>query len=504
MSTALAPAPRRSRAPRHAAGPRAAAASSARASAIATAAAAFNRGFQRGVQARYDAAETTPDNRRHWSAAGWLSADAEASPDVRRTLRARARYEVANNSYARGIVLTLANDMVGTGPALQVRLPDEPELCAEIEHDFETWSQAIGLPEKLRTVRMARAQDGEAFALFVVNPRVPFDAVALDLQLVEADRVCGAYDAADEDPQHVDGIRYDRFGNPLFYRVLNHHPGSPWGLGEREDSAIEYPASAVAHLFREDRPGQHRGVPELTPALPLFAQLRRYTLAVLSAAESAADFAAVLYTDMPPDTAADVKPLETIALERNLVTTLPEGWKMGQLDAKQPASNYAEFKKEILNEIARCLNIPFNVAAGNSSGYNYASGRLDHQVYFRSLRVEQDFTERRLLDPLFRRWLREWSLYNNRPLDAAKVPFVWYWDGQEHVDPNKEARAQAVRLANLTTTLSTEYAKQGKDWEAEVRQIAKERALLKELDLPQPGADPGDALDDESANSNED
>ena len=74
MSTALAPAPRRSRAPRHAA-PRAAAASSARSSAIATAAAAFNRGFQRGVQARYDAAETTPDNRRHWSAAGWLSAD---------------------------------------------------------------------------------------------------------------------------------------------------------------------------------------------------------------------------------------------------------------------------------------------------------------------------------------------------------------------------------------------------------------------------------------------
>ena len=33
------------------------------------------------------------------------------------TLRNRARYEVANNSYARGIVLTLANDVVGTGDA---------------------------------------------------------------------------------------------------------------------------------------------------------------------------------------------------------------------------------------------------------------------------------------------------------------------------------------------------------------------------------------------------
>ncbi len=38
------------------------------------------------------------------------------------------------------------------------------------------------------------------------------------------------------------------------------------------------------------------------------------------------------------------------------------------MHAEQPATTYAEFKREILNEIARCLNMPFNVAAGNSSG----------------------------------------------------------------------------------------------------------------------------------------
>ena len=30
------------------------------------------------------------------------------------------------------------------------------------------------------------------------------------------------------------------------------------------------------------------------------------------------------------------------------------------------------------------------ISAGNSSGYNYASGRLDHQTYFKSIRVEQE------------------------------------------------------------------------------------------------------------------
>lgn len=62
----------------------------------------------RVVRGRYDAATTTDDNRRHWAAADGLSAAAANSPAVRRTLRNRARYEVANNSYAKGIVLTLA------------------------------------------------------------------------------------------------------------------------------------------------------------------------------------------------------------------------------------------------------------------------------------------------------------------------------------------------------------------------------------------------------------
>ena len=67
---------------------------------------------------------------------------------------------------------------------------------------------------------------------------------------------------------------------------------------------------------------------------------------------------------------------------------------------------------------------------------------------------------------------------------AVACPHQWFWDGHEHVDPLKEASAQAERLANNTTTLATEYARQGKDWETEVRQRAKEVALMKELGLP--------------------
>jgi len=60
---------------------------------------------------------------------------------VRRALRERARYEVANNSYAKGIVLTLVNDTIGTGPRLQM-LTDDDDLNRDIEREFSAWSRA--------------------------------------------------------------------------------------------------------------------------------------------------------------------------------------------------------------------------------------------------------------------------------------------------------------------------------------------------------------------------
>ena len=124
--------------------------------------------YRHNVEGKFDTAQTTADMRRHWANADGLSANAAASPVVRRTLRNRARYEVANNSYARGIVLTLANDVIGTGPRLQM-LTDNAELNRRIEQRFAEWSQAVDLAGKLRTMRMARAQDGEAFALLMTN-----------------------------------------------------------------------------------------------------------------------------------------------------------------------------------------------------------------------------------------------------------------------------------------------------------------------------------------------
>ena len=452
---------------------------------------------RRFIEGRYDAAVTNAENARHWANADGLSADAAASPSVRRTLRNRARYEVANNSYARGIVLTLANDTVGTGPRLQL-LTGDGQANRIVEQAFARWAREIRLPEKLRTMRMAKATDGEAFAVLTANPQLA-SPVKLDVQLVEADRVTNpGFDASGPARRdgtrgsQADGIEFDAFGNPTAYFVLREHPGgtrlaAPVGAYDR------IPAESMIHWFRADRPGQHRGVPEITPALPLFAQLRRYTLAVLGAAETAADFAAVLFTDAPANgEAAAVEPMDIVELEKRMATVLPDGWKLGQIKAEQPGTTYGEFKREILNEIARCLNMPFNIAAGNSSGYNYASGRLDHQTYYKSIRVEQADCNAVVLDRILAAWLAEAELLSEFSFlrGAGEPAHQWFWDGTEHVDPAKEATAQEKRLKNNTTTLAAEYARQGKDWETELRQRAKEKQLMAELGLTDGDAQP--------------
>lgn len=457
----------------------------------------------RSLRARYDAAVTSDDNRRHWANADGLSVNAANSAEVRRILRNRARYEVANNSYARGIVLTLANDVIGTGPRLQL-LTDNAEANRRIEREFAAWAKSVNLAEKLRTMRMSRAQDGESFAVFTSNPLLP-TAIQLDLRLVEADQVCTP-DLNALVTNGVDGIVFDDAGNPVEYHVLKSHPGEAANVNRDYD---RLPAEAVIHLFRLDRPGQARGIPDIMPALPLFAQLRRFTLAVLAAAETAADFAGILYTDAPANGEADsAEPFEPIELEQRALLTMPGGWKMSQLEAEQPATTYGEFKHEILNEIARCLNMPFNVAAGNSSGYNYASGRLDHQTYFKSIRVEQAQLESIVLDRILAAWFDEAVLIPGLlPADVGPIaqwPHQWFWDGHEHVDPAKEANAQATRLANHTATLAHEYARQGRDWEEALRQRAKEMSLMSELGLTpaaaRPTTDTEEEEDGEEAN----
>lgn len=450
------------------------------------------------LRSKFDAAQSNDHNRRHWAGADGLSANAAANPYVRNILRQRSRYEVANNSYARGLLLTLANDTIGRGPRLQLLTGEgndgitlSREDARRVERSFAAWSKQVRLAAKLRLMRMAKVEDGEAFAIKVTNEAVRH-RVKLDVQLIEADQVATPdLWRVGEDRHSVDGIRFDPSGNPIEYHVLKDHPGTD----KYSANPLDYDkvrADGVVHWFRQDRPGQSRGIPEIAAALPLFSALRRFTLAVVATAEKAAAIAGVLETDAPVGEQDELDAFEAVDLNVSELLTMPQGWKLNQYRSEQPTTTYGMFKSELLGEIGRCVLSPYAITSGSSASYNYASGRLDHQIYDVGLGVEREDCEAVVLDNLLADWLEEAVLIDGLLPQALRSvgaldelpPHRWFWDGRPHIDPEKEARAQATRLQNHTSTLSSEYASQGKDWEEELEQRGRELARMQELGIP--------------------
>lgn len=454
---------------------------------------AYNR-----LRARFDNAQTNRDNSNHWIAADGLSADAAANPGIRRILRNRSRYERDNNSYYDGMVDTESDDIIGTGPRLNMNVDGDD--AAVVEKEFHKWMDACDFVEKLHTLRQAKTVDGEGLGMFVNNPKLE-TPVKFDLRLLEAEQCASLGTLPDENA--VDGIRFDRAGNPVEYDIYFNHPGGTPNMGSFHPEPV--PAERIIHLFDATRPGQRRGIPAFTSALGLFAMLRRWTLSVLAAAETAADFAAIMFSQKNPEEAADdADPFDEVEIARRSLMTLPKGWDMKQFKAEQPVSTYKEFKKELIGESARCISMPINIALGDSSQHNYASGRLDYQIYYKKIKNDRKHLTRDVLDRCFKRWAKEAVLIEGylpqsfRKLDSD-WSHTWYWDGNEHVDPAKEANGQAIRLQSNTTTLAEEYSRQGKDWKTEIQQRAKELAFMRELGMnPEDAAPkPQPVLDDE-------
>lgn len=422
------------------------------------------------VKASFDAVKTTTENSRYWANADYLGPNAELCAHVRRELRSRSRYECANNSYAGGLVRTLANDTIGTGPSVVITDPRvNSDDATWIEAAYWEWCVSVDKASKLRQMRYAKARDGECFAQFFTNPLAKTD-VQFDFAPFEADYVAAS---TIDTPltSLLDGLIIDDHGNVIAYNVRDEHPGE---LATLYGKSELIPAAFIIHLFNSDRPGQYRGCPEILSSLPLYAQLRRYTLAVLRASESAAIPSWIIETTGDP--ATDPEAFDTVETERGMGLTLPKGSKMSQLKAEHPTSTYPQFKREIVSEAARGPGVPYNVASGDSSSYNYSSGRLDHRTYYKSLRVERSQWESKACDRLFANWWNEARRIPDLLPETAQKYFPrheWRWDGDEHVDPTKEADAAVTRIAYGLSAYSDEVGLLGRDSEVVQRKNAE-------------------------------
>lgn len=463
------------------------------------------------LKARYDAAINTAENLRNFANADGLDANAAASPDVRAILRKRGRHELENNPYTDGMHSTLAGDVIGRGPRLRMQTENKT-VNSLIEREVATWLRRIRVAKKLRQIVETESAQGEIFGLTFTNNRLP-TPVKVDLRLYEGDQVATPDIWFPDNGDRVDGIEFDNIGNPIFYHFLKRHPGDnrwPPVAGAYDYDRI--PADRVIHIFRSRRPGATRGIPRITSSLTLFPQRRSFRQSTLTAAAVAAQMgAALIESDADPDADELVQEFTSLELEHGMMTALPAGYKAKQMEAEQPTTTFAEFDNKLIAESARPLNMPRNIAMCDSSEYNYASGRLDHQTYDRSIDVDHETIEIEVLDRLLEKWLEEaltipgYLPARARSLLRDGIPHNWLWRKRPHVDPIKEANAQKVRLESGVTTISREIADDAMDLEDHFEELKKEIEMYRDLGLVHPaeranpknkgGQEPNDAND---------
>jgi len=429
---------------------------------------------RRAIRGSYDAASTSGQNYQHWLAADALDADSANSKAVRERIARRSRYELGNNGQGRGVQLTQANYVVGRGPKLRMQT-GSPGFNAMIEAAWKSWVAEVKLSRRLRSIVKAKVCDGEAFAIIVQNPRMRH-RVKLGLRLVECEQVTTPY-LGPLEPNKIDGIDFDEYGNPRWYNVLKYHPGGSWSSLSPTPERI--PARYMLHLFREDRAGQHRGVSELHPTLNLFAQGRRYREATVVAAENIANFSLFLKTQMLPSVDPDlVRPLSTMPIEKGMMVALPAGFDGFQPKAEQPSSTYDEFVRSQQREQARPINMPYNIAAADSSGYSFSGGKLDHVTYFVSVDVEQSEIEDEVLEPLFAVWFAEAVLRYGWTVPKDPAPsHGWDWPRKPVIDEAKTANARQTDLANGIAGLRRILAEDGLDIEEEYVAMAEDYGI---------------------------
>lgn len=427
------------------------------------------------LRAQYDAARTTDDFKNYWGNADTYDADSANSREVRHTLVSRSRYEVGNNGYADGIAQTYATDLIGVGPNLRMQT-SSPAFNRMVEQEWYAWTKAVRFRRKFWTMAHAKFQDGEAIGVMRKNPRLSH-RIKLDLTLYECEQCQTPFLPFGIDG-YIDGIRFDEFGNPVYYDILREHPGAVNSFRSTL-TPEQVAADRVLHWFKMRRPGQHRGVPESSSTLNTGAAARRWREATLAAAETAADFSVFLKTGFQPDQLDDVAPMSTLDIQKRMMTALPQGWDATQMRAEHPNATYDSFHDQLINEQARPANMPKNKAKCDSSQYNYASGRLDHQTYYAALDVEREDANDLVLDPLFGMWFDlavvtyGWLGGDPGAIGFGAKSHLWDWPKHRVADVESEANANETRLKSGQIGLHQIYSDAGLDLEDEIPAMAE-------------------------------
>ena len=422
-------------------------------------------------------------------------------------LRARSR-DLARNTPAVKRWLKLSETNVigpqGVGLQAQNRRADgtlDRGVNAAIEtawREFSTRRHAsldgrLSLHAIARLLVRLRRMDGEA----LVRIRRGVGTHGLALQVLDADQLDHGFNRAAGAGVHEVrlGVEVTADLAPVAYHLWTAHPGDG-----AERVRVRVPAEDIIHYYRVLRPGQVRGIPEthavLLPTKMLDGAEEAHLVATRVGSSQMGFF-------IPPATDVDdpsdddelpdgerpsaPPPLEMEA-EPGMMRQLEAGWDVKQFNPAYPAAGFSDFVKTGQRKTAIGLDMTYAFLYGDLAEVNFSSGRLGKADERDEWRTEQTDVVEAFYDRVYDEWLKLASLAGALRLptsDASRYGARrWQPRGFPQVDPLKEGEADARDIGMGLRSFRHVASERGEDWEENLRGLAEEYALARELGVP--------------------
>lgn len=407
----------------------------------------------------YDAA-TVGRRASSWKAS---SSDADAAAGRRDRMAFIARDMVRNTPFALRAQQVIVNNAVGDGIIPKGIIPkgeNNPDELRQILLNLiektvdKTIISADGRQNLYGLQRLAMntiTDAGEVLILreYVADPRP--GQFRLRLRVLEPDYLDSVRDGVLEGGGSIhDGIEYNVAGQRVAYHLFDQHPGTAWfkGIGWHSRSS-RVPARNVLHIYRQDRPGQNRGVSWFAPIALALQDLGDYQDAQIMRQKIAACFAAF---HKRSDQLADGDDKEATSLGGSLSPGLIQsiaGDEEITFSNPPDVAGYDTFTRTVLLSIAAGMGITYEALVGDLSNVNFSSARMGRMEMDRNVSSWQWLMLiPQMMHPIGDWLIEEWALMdpqNARRIKASSLN--WVPPYRILVDPAREIGAlrEAVR-----------------------------------------------------------
>lgn len=460
--------------------------------------------FRQMAERSYDAAQTNRLNS-NWRTAN-RSADAELQ-DAADIIRSRSRSLVRNNAYARGIIRARCRNIIGSGIRPQSRT-DSLTTNEERENAWNKWQSACDLTGRLSFYEMQKLisrevdEAGECLVRFINRTPDRTQTVPLTLELIEADRIASDTYLSGKSPATGNeirrGVELDAEGRTVAFWLYKQNPN---GVNTLTQEAKRYPAAQFAHLYREERIGQTRGVSIFAPVVNWLKNLGYYVENEMQSSAIASCFTAAITTlagaadggllsNAGESSDSDGNTFEY--MEPGMIARLMPGEDVKTLNPSRSQSEAKVWVDLMLRSMAVGTGLSYERLSRDYSQTNYSSNRASDLEDRREFTSEQDWFVSHLCAPTWQRFFSAAVTANvpgfPGPLELIQNPdliaaVTWQPPGWEWVDPLKEQEASAAAIGSNLSTVAEEAGKRGRDWRDVYRQRAEERRYADQLGL---------------------